>query len=119
MGTIVNIDKEKLKKKCWEIKHDAEIKIRSGINWAKEHKELCAVAVPIAAKVLESGFKYAKKTKQERLVEEQRLRLWDPRKGRFSYYRRKLSKSEWDYIDREYDKGRSYREILDEMGLLK
>lgn len=115
----MEINKEELKKKWWEFKHDAEIKIRSGINWAKEHKEFCAVAVPVTAKILESGFKYAKKSKQERLVEEQRLRLWDPRKGRFSYYRRKLSNSEWDYIDREYEKGRSYREILDEMGLLK
>lgn len=115
----MEINREELKKKWWEFKHDAEIKIRSGINWAKEHKEICISGAIVGERILSSVVKYAKKSKQERLVEEQRLRLWDPRKGRFSYYRRKLSNNEWDYIDREYEKGRSYREILDEMGLLK
>lgn len=119
MGEIINIDKEKLKKKWWEFKHDAEIKIRSGIEWAKEHKEFCAAAVPVAYGVIREGISFFKKTKQEKLLEEQRQRIWDPRKGRFSYYRREPNRKEWEYIDREYEKGRSYREILEDLGLLK
>lgn len=119
MGEVINIDKENLKKKWWEFKHDAEIKIRSGIEWAKEHKELCAAAVPVVLGVCKEGSKYLNKTKQEKLLAEQRQRIWDPRRGRFSYYRREPNRKEWEYIDREYEKGRSYREILEDLGLLK
>lgn len=119
MGEIINIDKEKLKKKWWEFKHDAEIKIRSGIEWAKEHKEVCAAAIPFVYEGCKGVYKLLSKSKQEKLMAEQRQRIWDPRKGRFSYYRREPNRKEWEYIDREYEKGRSYREILEDLGLLK
>lgn len=110
---------EKVKRKVWEVKHDATIAARRAYNWGMQNKEFVVIAAPLVLKGLGKAYKLASKTKEQRYIDEQRYRFWDPRMGRFAYSRRKLTKQEEDYIERQYKAGRSYRDILGEMGVLR
>lgn len=110
---------ETLKRKAWEVKHDAEIKVNQAIDWGMRNKEFCILAAPVVFKGVDKIYRLLRQTKEERLVKEQRNRFWDPRTGRFAYSKRNLSRSEEDYIERQYKAGRSYRDILGEMGVLR
>lgn len=107
---------EKAKRKAWEVKHDAEIKVKQAINYGTEHPEVAAVVVPVAIGAVKKAMKaYGIKTEEDN----KRKRFWDPRRGRYAYSKRVLTRKEADYVEREFDKGRSYRDILSELGVLQ
>lgn len=107
---------EKAKRKAWEIKHDAEIKARQVVNYCKDHPEVVAAAVPV---IVATGKKIYKGVGDYREEYSRQTRFWDPRMGRYARSRRRLTRREADYVEREYLKGRTYRDILDELGLLQ
>ncbi len=107
---------ENVKRKAWEVKHDAEIKVNEAINWGKQNPQVVITMIPVAAKVCKEAYKYV--TKQKELNDLER-RFWDPRMGRYARSKRRLSKQEANYAERQFKAGRTYRDILDEMGLLE
>ena len=100
------------KRKMWEIKHDAEIKVREAYNWSKENKEFLVLVAPVAISGAKGAYRLLSKTKQQK-----DSRFWDPRTGKHVYPRRKLSRKEEEYAQRLYrgNKNLTYVEILRDM----
>lgn len=107
---------ENLKRKTWEFKHDAEIKAHQLYNFAKENPQVVIAVTPIVAKVIKDGYRSAMRSKEQDDLDR---RFWDPRMGRYARSKRKLTKSEASYVERQYKSGRTYRDILEELGLLQ
>ena len=105
------------KRKIWEIKHDAEIKVREAYNWSKENKEFLVLIAPVAISGAKGAYRLLSKTKQQKIMEKQDSRFWDPRVGKHVYPRRKLSRKEEEYAQRLYraNKDLTYVEILRDM----
>ena len=105
------------KRKMWEIKHDAEIKVREAYNWSKENKEILVLIAPVAFSGAKGAYRLRSKTKQQKVMEKQDSRFWDPRTGKHVYPRRKLSRKEEEYAQRLYraNKDLTYVEILRDM----
>lgn len=104
-----------------ELKREVDRKMRQqkfedAWDWVTENWQYLAVIVPgifgIGKKLLGDH----KKTSEESLKER---RFYDPRKGRYSTARRKLTKKEERLVEDRYNRGESYRAILDDLGLLK
>ncbi len=108
---------DNLKRKAWEVKHDAEIKVNETINWGMQNKEFVVLAAPVALKAVKGVYKLLSKSKQQKLMELQDSRFWDPRAGKHVYPRRKLSKCEEEEAMRLYrsNKDLTYVDILRDM----
>ena len=108
---------ENVKRKAWEVKHDAEIKVNEAINWGMQNKEFVVLAAPVVLRGINGAYKLLSKTKQQKVMEKQDSRFWDYRTGRHVYPRRKLSKKEEEYAQRLYrsNKDLTYVEIFRDM----
>lgn len=109
---------EKMKRKAWEIKHDAQIDINRKVDWCVHNKEFVALAAPFVFKGVKAGYGLLKKTKTQKEIEQREKWVYDNRNGIRVDLRRKLTNKEKIKLDTERKKGRSVTEILNEMGLI-
>ena len=86
------------------------------VNWVMENKEFVVMATPVVVGVTAKATKVWMAHRED--VNRER-RVYDPRLGRYSKMRRKLTNAEWREVDQRYAGGESYRSILDDMGVLK
>lgn len=91
-------------------------KLEDTWEWITDNWKYLVVLVPGILKISKRLSSNYKKAAEQSCKER---RFYDPRKGRYSTACRKLTKREEQLIEDRYNRGESYRAILDDLGLLK
>jgi hypothetical protein len=86
------------------------------INFVEENTELALAIIGFGTVAVGKGYKLHKDHVEK---VHQELRLYDPRRGKYVEMKRKPTRKEWMEIERRYDSKESYRQILDDMNLIK
>lgn len=109
-----------LKERLHDLNTKAKQKAGDMIIWCGEHKEAVATALPIIIGVTSSVVKtITKKKSRDEIRELKDEYIYDRRAGHYIQVRRQPTNSEWIEIDRRYQAGENYSQILMDMRLLK
>ena len=119
MDETVNMSdfkKEAFKRKVKDGFDWCKKKVDEGIAWAMEHPGEAIALATLTAGTIKKGSGSVQTVAENRRRD---LDLYDPRTGSHSKMRRRPSPTEQVMIDRRYNMGESYKEILYDMGLLR
>lgn len=115
MGEKIDFKKLKAKVKFEEIKRKALTKLHDGAVWLSENKEWVIPLVTVAGGAAIKGTRAWNRHREDVI---RNRRFYDPRRGRYTTARRNLTARELRIIDDRFERGESYRQILDDMGLI-
>lgn len=109
-----------IKEKIHDVNEKAKKKAGDAVIWMAEHKELTATMIPIflglGSGIVKTVSQKMKRNEERELKEEY---IYDRRAGHYVRVRRQPTNSEWILIDRRYQSGDNYTDILNDMRLLK
>ena len=114
--TMMQFKIEAGKRKAKEAFGKAVELAKSGIEYAKENKEIVVPLVVAGATVSKKALNNRKQHDEE---VDKLTRFYDNRMGRYTRVKRIPKSYEEAEIERRYRNGESYREILTDMGLAK
>jgi len=113
---IREFKREALKRKVKEKLDWCKDRVEAGVEYIEEHKELL---IPIGV-ALAGGMKRVISSRAKAKEEEEfACKYYDPRTGKTEYARKKPSVKQRLEIERRYQEGESYLDILHDMRLLK
>lgn len=113
----INDFKKEAKKREWKEKLEkVKQKANDGVAWVFNHPVESAGIATAVSVVLKKTLSY-KQTKAEDRRRD--VDFYDTRRGRHAISRRPLTRKEQIEVDRRFEAGESYIQILSDMGLLK
>ena len=114
------MDQEQIKRKAKEYYNKGKEKAKKAIGdlscWVENNQALAGLIVVGGGKLIHEAIKYHN-SRQEKIHRDRDF--YDPRRGTYTQTRRKVSNREALEIERRYQRGESYREILSDMGLVR
>jgi len=116
MAKIVNFEDFKKAVKIEEGKRWLKDKAAKTITWVVEHP---AEAATLASGVTLGIGKVLKEYNKAMDQRREDCKFWDNRMGRYARSKRPLSRKESLEAERRFRNGESYKEILNDMGLLR
>lgn len=113
--TMVSFKVELAKRKIKNGVNKVVDKTKSAVEWGLEHKE---IVIPVIVAVGGTAKKAAGAHKVHEEQKERLTRFYDPRKRTYTYTKRIPKNKELLELERRYENGESYREILTDMNLV-
>ncbi len=118
--TLVEFDKEVLKRKVSAPFKWVGKEVKKGFEWGKEHP---AEAIMIGTTVVSGIYKGARLITRNREIRHDEFvrncRHYDRKHDQWVTATRKLTNDEMAYMERKYEEGISKRKVLEDLGLLR
>jgi len=114
------MNKEQMKNKVNEANRIVKSKIKSGMVWASDNKEILAFLVPVGIGAIVGTTKFATKRINLRKTEQlKNLYCYDRSLGHYWKLKRVLTNTEWTAIGKRKNAGEKLVDILSELRVLE
>ena len=118
--TLVQFDKEALKRKVTKPIKVVGKKLEETWEWSKQHP---TEAIMIGTTVVTGGYNLARLVTKNRQIRHDQFitdcRMYDRKYDEYVVSKRKLTNDEALYVQRMYDRGQSKRQSLIDLGLIR